>query len=282
MDRFSASHLDIHPHEIVQFLLQESGQDSRDAVNVSDILNLLQLEWVPFDFASNLPEEAQRRGKRPRALLSFPDRVIATDTNLGPTRERFSILHEVAHYVLPNHQHQLFLCDDAGLAGNSNLVLENEASVVGADLLLQGDRFTLEANSQPITAATVKLLARKYQASFEVTARRMVEKNLRPCMYVVFRREETDESRINLDAEPVWRIRYYVASPTFAAQFFAQVRGTLDPDEAAALTVSGRDIAESITSDFSIMGPAGQAWRFQGEFFYNQYDVLGFLRPLGQ
>ena len=282
MDGFSASHFEIQPHEIVQFLLLESGQDKRDAVNVSDILSLLKLEYYTFDFDSALPEEARPHGKNPRALLSFPNRVVATHNKLIEVRERFSILHEVAHYVLPNHIYRFFLCDDAALAGNSNLVLENEASVVAADLLFQGDRFTLEANSQPITAATVKLLAGKYKASFEATARRLVEKNLRPCMFLAFRRDEADESRINLDAKPIWRIRYCVGSPTFVARYFPQAKGALGPAEAAVLTQAGRDIGESITAEVPIKGPAGEDWRFRAEFFFNHYTIFGFLTPTGK
>jgi len=277
VDGFSASHLEIEPHEIVQFLLLESGQDKRDAVNVSDILKLLKLDYLCFDFDSALPEEARTGGKNPRALLSFPDRLVATHSKLIEVRERFSILHEVAHYVLPNHQYKLFLCDEAALAGRSNLVLEKEASVFAADLLFQADRFTLEANSQPITVATVKLLADKYKASYEATAWRLVEKNLRPCMLLSFRREETDESRINLDAKPVWRIRYCVPSPTFGAGFFSRAKGTLDPDEAAVITHAGRDIAESITTELSIKGPADTVWRFRAEFFYNHHNIFGLL-----
>lgn len=282
MDGFSASHLEIQSHEIVRFLLHESGQDKRDAVNVADILSLLKLEYHTFDFDSALPEEARARGRNPRALLSFPDRVVATHSGLIEARERFSILHEVAHYVLPNHLYRLFLCDEAALTGNSNLVLENEASVVAADLLFQGDRFTLEANSRPITAATVKAMASKYKASFEATARRLVEKNLRPCMLLVFRREETDESRINLDAKPIWRIRYCVGSPTFVARYFPRAQGTMDPAEAAVLTEPGRDIAESITAEVPVKSPAGEDWRFQAEFFFNKYNILGFLIPAGK
>ena len=281
MDGFSATHLDIQPHEIVRFLLVESGQDKRDAVNVVDILNLLKLEYLSFDFDSALPEEARPGGKNPRALLSFPERVVATHSKLIEVRERFSILHEVAHYILPNHVKRFFLCDDAAIAGNSNLVLENEASVVAADLLFHGDRFTLEANSQPITAATVKLLADKYNASYEATARRLAEKSLRPCMFLSFRREEADESRINLDAKPIWRIRYCVGSPTFVARYFPRAQGTLSPEEAAALTQPGRDIAESITSEVPIKGPAGEDWRFWAEFFFNQYNMFGLLTLAG-
>lgn len=279
MDGFSAAYLDIQPHEIVRFLLAESGQDKRDAVNVADILKLLKLDYYSFDFDSALPDEARAGGTSPRALLSFPDRVIATHSKLIEVRERFSILHEVAHYVLPNHQYRLFLCDEAALTGNSNLVLEGEASVVAADLLFQGDRFTLEANSQPITAAAVKALAGKYRASFEATARRLVEKNHRPCMLLVFHRAETDQSRVNLEAPPVWRIRYGVSSPTFAARFFSQLRGTLDSTIAAPLMQPGRDIADSIRAELAIKGPSGEDRRFDGEFFCNQYNIFGLLMP---
>ena len=282
MDGFIASHLDIQPYEIVHFLLHESGQNNRDAVNVSDILKLLKLDYLSFNFDSVLPDSVRIGGKNPRALLSFPDRVVATHSKMIPVRERFSILHEVAHYILPNHHYKLFLCDEAALAGNSNLMLENEASVVAADLLFQGDRFTLEANSHPITASTVKLLADKYNASYEATARRLAEKNLRPCMLLSFQREETDERRINLDVKPLWRIRYCIGSPTFVTRYFPRAQGTLDPEEAAIITQPGKDIAESITTELSIKGPKEMTWRFQAEFFSNQYNIFGFLTVAGK
>ncbi len=278
MDEFKAKYLEIQPHEIVRHVLKESGQDRRDAINLSEVLTFLGLESFTFDFDSVFLDQAHAGGKSPRALLSFQDRIVATDRSLSHVRERFSVLHEVAHYVLPNHQYEFFLCDEAALAGRSNLVLEMEASELAADLLFQGDRFTLEANSLPIKAATIKSLAAKYNASFESTARRLVEKSVRPCMLIVFRRTD-DGSRIDLDAPPVWRERYCVASVSFGARFFTAIEGAVPPAIALELMRPGRDIADGVVVESEFEIRKGEKARFHTEFFYNRYNIFGILTP---
>jgi hypothetical protein len=281
VDNFKAKYLEIQPHEIVRHVLKESGQDRRDAINVSEVLTFLGLEFFTFDFDSVFLDQAKAGGKSPRALLSFQDRIVATDSRLIHVRERFSVLHEAAHYVLPNHQYEFFLCDEAALAGRSNLVLEMEASELAADLLFQGDRFTLEANSLPISAATIKSLKTKYDASFESTARRLVEKSMRPCMLIVFRRTD-DGSRIDLDAPPAWRMRYCAASPSFGARFFTAVEGAVPSAVALQLMQPGRDFADSIAIELKVDARKGEAARFNAEFFYNQYNIFGILTPSGK
>jgi hypothetical protein len=281
VDNFKAKYLEIQPREIVRHVLKESGQDRRDAINVSEVLTFLGLEFFTFDFDSVFLEQAKAGGKSPRALLSFQDRIVATDSSLSHVRERFSVLHEVAHYVLPNHQYEFFLCDKAALAGRSNLVLEMEASELAADLLFQGDRFTLEANSLPIKAATIKSLAAKYNASFESTARRLVEKSVRPCMLISFRRTD-DGSRIDLDAPPVWRERYCVASVSFGARFFTAIEGAVPPAIALELMRPGRDIADGVVVESEFEIRKGEKARFHTEFFYNKYNIFAILTPSGK
>jgi hypothetical protein len=187
----------------------------------------------------------------------------------------------VAHYVLPNHQYELFLCDEAALAGRSDRVLEMEANELAADLLFQGDRFTFEANSLPISAATIKLLAAKYNASFESTARRLVEKSVRPCMLISFRRTD-DGSRIDLDAAPVWRERYCVASVSFGARFFTAIEGAVPPAIAFELMRPGRDIADGVVVESEFEIRKGEKARFHSEFFYNRHNIFGILTPSGK
>ena len=282
MDNFKAKYLEIQPHEIVRHVLKESGQNRRDAVNVKQILTFLGLDFYTFDFDSVFFEQAKAGGKSPRALLSFHDRIIATDSSLISARERFSVLHEVAHYVLPNHQYELFLCDEAALAGRSDRVLEMEANELAADLLFQGNRFTLEANSLPISAATIKSLKTKYDASFESTARRLVEKSWRHCMLIVFQRTHGG-SRIDLDAAPVWREKYCVASPSFRSRYSIGIEGPVPPAVVLKLMQPGRDIADGVVVvELEVETRKGEAVRFNAEFFYNQYNIFGIFTPSGK
>ncbi|NLS95412.1 MAG: ImmA/IrrE family metallo-endopeptidase [Planctomycetaceae bacterium] len=281
MTTFNATYLEIEPRELVTYLLRESGQFERESVDTANLLELLGLDYVSFNFDLELPQEAKQTvgDARPRALISFGDRIIATDSELDENRMRFSILHEVGHFVLPHHEHSLYVCDDIGLSPSSRLVFEKEASQFAADLLFLGDRFALEANSRAINAPTVKELATKYCASFEATARRIVEKSFRPCMLVVFKKEPR-QSGDELAQPPTWSVRYCIASATFKSQYFEELSGTAPPEVATAVTRPGCDIANSHKIEVAVRSTSDQKeLQFTAEFFSNTYNIFCLLTP---
>lgn len=278
MQGFKASYLEIEPGELAHFLLQDSGQYERGAVSPSDLLKYLKLQCLAFDFDTNLPPEARSEASRPRALLSFPDRLIAVDETLSRPRRNFSLMHEVAHYVLPTHQNSLYLCDELGMSPRTRLTFEKEANEFAADLLFKGGLFAVDAAGMDISVRTVFELARKYDVSFEATARRLVEKSLRPAMLAVFK-SAGDATQIDVDAGPVWEVRYCVASPTFKSRFSTGVTGNVPADVASELLSPGRGIKESIVRDIAVGGWRMDRPSFHAEFFYNKYNILCLLTP---
>jgi len=278
LDGLKASYLEIDPAELVHFLLKESGQYERDAITPSDFLTYLKLDFVAFGFDANLPLEAKPEASRPRALLSFEDRLIAVDESLSLRPRRFSVLHEIGHYVLPTHQHSFYLCDSRGMSPWTRLTFEKEANEFAADLLFKGGIFAVDAAGLDISVKTVVALAQKYQASFEATARRLVEKSLRSVMLVVFK-NAGDAAQLDADAEPIWEVRYCVASAVFMSRFFARVSGNVPPDVASDLLSPGRDIKESIARDIAIARGKEGELPFRAEFFYNQYNIFCLLTP---
>ncbi len=282
MKGFIASFADLTSHELAEHILREAGQLDRNAINPADILKLLGLEYLSFDFAAELRPEIVGGGGTPRALLSFPDRVVAVDSHLADRRQRFSVIHEVGHYVLPQHQHQLYLCDKKGMSSWTNLDFEKSANAFAADILFMGNRFTAEANSGPPSAAAVKMLATQYDMSFEATARRLVEKSLAPCMLIVFKSVK-DGSQIDSDCPTKWPVRYSAASPRFAENYTGSIsRGEVPPHIAAAVTVRGRDIADSLLEDVLVRFPDDTSKPYQGEFFSNQWNIFCILTPSRQ
>ncbi len=228
MSGFQAGYLEIEPRELVRFLIHEAGQFKSEYLNTAELLSLLKLECIRFPFERELPTDSKATivGAHTRALLSFADRLIAIDSELKEKRCRFSVLHEIAHFVLPNHENAFYICDDLGLSHKARLSFEQEANEFAADLLFLGDRILLEANSRRICASTVKELADKYQASYESTARRIIQKNFKPCMLLTFEQDET-ETHIDPDRQPSWSVKYCTASPPFKTRFFERIRGTL-------------------------------------------------------
>ncbi|NBO66685.1 MAG: ImmA/IrrE family metallo-endopeptidase [Acidobacteria bacterium] len=281
MTEFVASFLHLESQELVQYLLRETGHQQKEKVSPKDLLDYLKLQYLRFDFMSELPKEAKETfvGTAPRAMISFHDRLVATDVTLNEPRTKFSVLHEVGHYILPGHQNTLYVCDRKGMSYGTHLVFEQEANQVAADLLFLGDRFDQESNSRPISADTVKTLAFRFGASFEATARRIAERSYRDCMLVCF--SNTSNAIIDAPQNLQWHVQYCIPSASFENKFFQKLTsGGVPEDIYAALSVEGRDIDRSENVELSI-GCRGlaQPARFNAEFFYNRYHVFCFLTP---
>lgn len=270
-----AGYMELAADELVEFLLQETGQVEQGSTNPATVLEYLKLQPVLIDLETELPGQRLK----PRGVLDFRERIVGVQYDLMEQRARFTVLHEIGHYVLPTHQNELYICDDADLSVWTRNGYEREANTFAADLLFQGDRFTLEANSLPLNAATVKELSGKYGASFEATARRLVESNFTPCMLAVCARK-ADSSVIDPSQPPAWTVRYSIASPSFGNQYFYQVNGDVPGDLAAQVTRPGRDIADSLRQSLVIDAPHGGRYEVEAEFFSNTYNIFCFLtRP---
>lgn len=269
-----AGYLELTTGELVDFLLRETGQVERGTTNPADLLSYLKLVAVVLDLEAALPGHPTK----PRGVLAFPEKVIAVQTGLLPQRARFTVLHEIGHYVLPSHRRDLYLCDDADLGLWTRNDLEREANEFAADLMFQGDRFTLEASTIPVSAASVKSLSEKCGASFEATARRLAAKSFRPCMLVVFE-PDPSASIIDTTQTPRWVVKYAVPSPSFANQYFQGVNGDVPSDVAALVTEAGRDIADSVMREITVSGPQDMKHAITAEFFSNHYNIFALLQP---
>ncbi len=266
---------DIEPREIVAYLLRETEQLTHDSLKTDDLLDYLGLSLMQFDFTEELPKGLK---KLPRALLSFPYRMIATHNGLPHARRRFSVLHEIGHYVLPSHQRTLYLCDEKALSSGSRIVFECEANVLAADLMFMADKFTLEANSCPVKAQTIKLLAEKYDASFEATARRLVEKSFQPCMLLVFK-EEDGITAVDTVEMNRWEVRYCVASSAFSSRHgFSRLDGSPPESVVEKLRLFG-DISDSIVTETTIGSADKTSFNFYTEYFTNTYNIFALLTP---
>jgi hypothetical protein len=279
MAKFNVGYLKLESFELARYQLKSTGQQERECVNPHDLVTFLKLEFLWFNFARELPEDARRTitGDSPRALLSFADRIITVDDTLDDNWTRFSVLHEISHYVLPNHEHTLYVCDEAGLSSRARLVMEAEANKFAADLLFIGDRFVVKANALPISAGNIKQLAMKYQESFIATARRFVQKNFRHCMLIVF--ERSKESGLNTDVIPAWTVHYSVASPMFKTRYFEKITGSLSPEIAGMFTKPGRDFSQDHQSKVNIKTQHGEETAFTAEYFSNTYNIFCLLTP---
>ena len=261
------------PDELVEYLLAETGQLEPGPVETGPILELLSLSRILTPFEQSLPEARTAGGDPVRALLDYSERLIAVDSALSEARSRFSALHEIGHYVLPDHLGQIIVCGDQDFGVNAVRVQEREANAFAAELQFKGRRFKLETAALPVSAATVKQTAEVFGTSFESTARHLVEGSLKPCLLAVFQDGGLSEAGVRRSS-----VRYSIASPSFAQRYF---RGLSDDDDAvvAQVWVPGRDIADSIVTSVNVRTGRDVTTTFTAEYFFNGYVAFCVLTP---
>ena len=261
--------------ELVEHILAETSQLEPGPLNTEPILELLSLSRLTVRFEESLPEARTASGEPVRALLHFGERLIAVDSTLSQSRSRFSELHEIGHYVLPEHLGQILVCGDQDLGVNAAKVQEREANAFAAELQFKGRLFKLETAALPVSAATVKQTAEVFGASFESTARHLVEVSLRPCLLAVFQDKGLSESGVRRSS-----VRYSIASPSFAQRYF---KGLSDDDDehVAQVWVPGRDIADSVVTSVVIPTGRDQRTSFRAEYFFNGHAAFCLLTPSG-
>ena len=261
------------PDELVEYLLAETGQLEPGPIETGPILEVLSLSHISTRFEQSIPEARTAGGDPVRALLDYSERLIAVDSALSEARSRFSALHEIGHYVLPDHLGQIIVCGDQDFGVNAVRVQEREANAFAAELQFKGRRFKLETAALPVSAATVKQTAEVFGTSFESTARHLVEGNLRPCLLAVFQDGGLTEAGVRRSS-----VRYSIASPSFAQRYF---RGLSDDDDAvvAQVWVPGRDIADSIVTSVNVRTGRDVTTTFTAEYFFNGYVAFCVLTP---
>ena len=101
---------------------------------------------------------------------------------------RFSIAHEIGHYVLPDHVDAMLAHDDrhssnAGFATNDPF--EREADIFAASLLMPNDLFAREMKSLGDGLTAIEVLSKRFVTSLIATANRYVEKAEIPVAMIV-------------------------------------------------------------------------------------------------
>lgn len=259
------------PDELVEYLLAETDQREAAPTQTQPLLELLALRAIDVDFAVDLAEAQTSRGEPVRALLDYQERLIAVDAQLDTKRFRFSTLHEIGHFALPGHGGQIFLCGNGDFAYRTASAEEREANAFAAELQFKGRRFRQETATLPMTAGTVKETAGVFGASFEATARHLVETSLKPCLLAVY-----SQTRTKKDGTLHTTVRYSVAAPSFEQQYGGSLTDE-DNEAVAAVWTPGRDIADSIADDVDVEIAGDETVRFHGEYFFNGHNAFCLL-----
>lgn len=118
--------------------------------------------------------------------------VILVKANANPQRRRFTIGHELGHYLLPWHRQLEFSCTsenirDSSAAPNSSrgIEMEAEANTFASELLMPTAAFKKfqRAAGEPNIEQVVKLAAH-FDSSIEATARRFMNLSDYPVAFI--------------------------------------------------------------------------------------------------
>jgi hypothetical protein len=111
--------------------------------------------------------------------------IISVDENSGPGRRRFSVVHEIAHWMLDRGK-PLFECQKADLRTPWSRAVHPEAraNAFAADLLMPEALFVPLARNEQVTFVTVDQLRTAFGVSRTAAAYRLVETGDADCMLV--------------------------------------------------------------------------------------------------
>jgi HTH-type transcriptional regulator / antitoxin MqsA len=273
-----AENLDLNPEDIAEALLLETGVRGTVPTAEKKVLDYLGLKMVAYDFVGDVLFVPKSDKQDVRALLSFSDKTIAVQKQLlsKPTRLKFSIFHEVGHFVLPEHLDAFYVCSGDDLGYRARSEKEAEANRFAANMVFQVSLFSQEANKLPLSCDTLTSIAKKYGASFEATGRRYVEENQKPCALVVYTKVDESMDDSEFDGLPSFRPEYTITSPLFKKEFFTRIlKEEIVPGKSAVLRAfQTMDPYKPIRSKMIIEILGKGRTDFDSELFTNGYKVF--------
>lgn len=277
MRTFRVGGSDLSSKEIVETLLVESGASKKLPTDECGLLAYLGLRQLQFDFMNELDflQGGGPPAKDLRAALVPGDKLVAVQSGMGEKRSRFSVLHEVAHFILPDHRPELFLDTDKTLSWVTRIRLEKEANQAAADLLFQGDRFRDESVDCELSLQTVLDLAPRFGASYEASARRFAQYHVLPCALLVYdkvsRTNEVDYE------EDTYEHQYTIASETFKKEYFSSVTCSPNRFSAAELCMP-KGWGQITQGELVVKQDDRKKWSFETDIFSNGYKIFQLVK----
>jgi hypothetical protein len=155
------------------------------------------------------------------------DGVIFYNSQVPRPRQRFTIGHELGHFLLPLHRQASFHCSADDISSRSNKDWEREANQFSAELLMPNVLLKQRVHpSAKFSLSDVIQIKDEFETSFESTARRIVELSEQACAVVY--------SKDNL-------VRYSIYSKYFKSRLCVRKDGELPSKSLGRLDVSSLD-----------------------------------------
>lgn len=156
-------------------ILAELGITAPDEIDVEAIAQHFGATVIP-----------QRLHGSAARIIGVGDRAFITVDNQSPRgRQRFSIAHELGHWMIDRGKLSGFVCTEKNLVAEwSGDNPELRANRFAADLLMPSNLFAPVAKNKEMTFETARYLCTKFETSLTATAIRLVENGSFPAMVV--------------------------------------------------------------------------------------------------
>jgi hypothetical protein len=95
----------------------------------------------------------------------------------SPERRRFTIAHELGHFILHRSQQMTFSCDKESVYSGADAIgnIEREADEFASNLLMPGDLLREWITRQKIDLRILSAIAKRFQVSFEALCIRFIK-----------------------------------------------------------------------------------------------------------
>lgn len=135
----------------------------------------IDVEAIAYYYGAFVVKE-QLHGSAARIIGKGDRAFITVDSTDLPARQRFSVAHELGHWMIHRGKLSTLICSEKSLVTGWNVDdPERSANRFAADLLMPSFLFAPAAKNRPITIDTVRELCAEFRTSLTATAIRLVE-----------------------------------------------------------------------------------------------------------
>lgn len=126
-------------------------------------------------------------------IVGNGDRAIITVASGGRPRQRFSVAHEIGHWV-ERHGRGGFLCGKEDIAPQNDQTksTEAQANAFASQLVLPSYLFDPMIAGLPVTLDTADKISKQFQASLTATAIKLVRSAAKPALVVCHSQEKRE------------------------------------------------------------------------------------------
>ena len=174
------------PEEIIRHLARNEIADARnyglngppfDPRILASIMGIQHEESKQLIHSEDAELQPIEKGSKDLIIRYNPDKPKA--------RQNFSIAHEIAHTLFPEYRDQYKANHKIGKF-NPDSEVEFLCDLGASELIMPSPEFNIDVKEIGISLKSLARLSKRYNASLEATAIRMITTNLHSCAMIVF------------------------------------------------------------------------------------------------